>query len=326
MKIEQLKIDGWDRQYKSALIIDKNGQIETDQVIKKGEVVEIKKPLNEKQKYKINQIKDIKEHIEANEGNYIHNIYKYCYPYLVELQLLDKGNKNNIHIIRFITLATFLCKDGYIRYNSRKIKKSSLMKIWDTSSRNSRNKTYDKLKEINYIYEDKEGYIMVNDKVMVNGKIEEFKNIKKADNNTTYTRLFSKNIQDMYYSCDDKKRKLLANLFKILPFVSFKHNVFCSNPQQVNEKELELLNWTDLARICGYEDKKNITKFKRDMLNLEIYEDISTLGMFIGANARQCICINPKIYYGGNDIEEVRHLYAMFKLIDDNSPTQKKVN
>lgn len=315
-------------QNQSLLRVDQKGNVLEHKVIKADEIAEIKtkKTLTEQQKYRINELHSIKEHIQDNEGCYIHNIYKYCYPYLVELQLLDEGSKNNIHIIRFIVLATYLCKDQYIRYKNRKCKKSSLMKIWDTTSRNSRNKTYDRLKQINYLLEDEEGYLMVNKNVMKNGTIEGFKAMKKDDDNITYTRLFTKNIQDMYYNCDDKKRKLLANLFKILPFISFKHNVFCSNPQEINEEELELLNWTDLARICGYDDKKQVTRFKKDMMNLEIYKGISTLGMFIGSNARQMICINPKIYYSGNDIEEVRHLYAMFKMVDNckSSKSDKK--
>ena len=55
------------------------------------------------------------------------------------------------------------------------------------------------------------------------------------------------------------------------------YNVFCMNPQEVDEKKLDLLTWTDLARICGY------------------------------------------------DIDGIRNLYAMFKMID-NSNKNKKLN
>ena len=276
-------------------------------------------------KKKSQEIQEISEFIQANEGNFIHSLYRYCYPYMFELQLLDEGSKNNIHIIRFIILCTYLSKDGYVRFESRKITRKKLYKLWDLKDSKQSKKTYKKLKEVNYIYEDEEGCIMINQDIVINGKVKGFKKLKKLDEKYTYSRLFSKNIQDMYYNCDDRKRKLLGNLFKILPFINFKHNVFCANPQELDEKELQLLKWSDLARICGYNDTKQITRFKKDMLNLELYEGVSTLGMFVGANARQMICVNPKIYYGGNDIKDVNHLYALFKMIDTNNPT-KKIN
>ncbi len=314
----QLQIENWNRQNNSVLQITKNGLITSDNVIKPGEKINIGKFLTDKQKYKINQTKEIREFISSNEGNFIHSLYKYCFPYMLELQNLDNGNKNNIHIIRFIVLCTYLSEDSYIRYNSRKITKSRLIKIWDLKDSKQSKKTYEKLKEIEYIIEDEEGYVMVNQNVMINGKVNGLKKLKKENENTTYTRLFTKNIQDMYYSCEEKKRKQLANLFKILPFVNFKYNVFCSNPQEIDEKKLQLLTWTDLTILCGY-DKSKVARFKKDMLNLEIYKDTSTLGMFVGASTRHMICINPKIYYGGHDVQEVRHLYAMFKMIDNSN-------
>lgn len=276
-------------------------------------------------KKKSKEIQEISEFIQSNEGNFIHSLYRYCYPYMLELQSLDVGSKNNIHIVRFIVLCTYLSKDGYVRFESRKITRKKLYKLWDLKDSKQSKKTYEKLKEVNYIYEDEEGCIMINQDIVINGKVKRFKKLKKLDEKYTYSRLFSKNIQDMYYNCADRKRKLLGNLFKILPFINFKHNVFCANPQELDEKELQLLKWSDLARICGYNDTKQITRFKKDMLNLELYEGVSTLGMFVGANARQMICVNPKIYYGGNDIKDVNHLYALFKMIDTNNST-KKIN
>jgi len=231
----------------------------------------------------------------------------------LELQELDNGSKNNIHIIRFIVLCTYLSKDGYIRYESRKITKSRLIRIWNLKDSKQSKKTYEKLKKINYIIEDKEGNIMINEKIMTNGKIEGFKKLKKADNNTTYTRLFSNNIQDMYYSCEEKDRRQLSVLFKILPFVNFKYNVFCMNPQEIDKKKLIICNWKELARICGYEES-NSPRLKKDLMKLRIYDSL-TIGMFTTANGN-AICINPKIYYSGNDISEVKYLYSLFEMCD----------
>ena len=300
---------------KSVVIVDKNGNVLSHHVIHNNEKIEIKRDLTEKQKYKIKQNKDIKDFIECNEGSFIHNLYKYCYPYMLDLQELDEGSKSNIHIIRFIVLSTYLSKDGYVRYQNRKIKKSRLIRIWNLKNSRDPKKTYDRLKNIGYIIEDSEGYIMINQDVMKNGKIIDFNKIKNKNDNYTYTRLFSKNIQDMYCNCKERDRGKLAILFKLLPFVNFKYNVFCYNPTETIEENINLCNWKDLARICGYDDS-NSSRIKKDLWNLKIY-DSSVVGIF-ATKTGNAICINPKVYYGGNDIKDVKHLYAMFKMCENS--------
>lgn len=268
-------------------------------------------------KKKSKEIREISEFIQSNEGNYIHLIYKYCYPIFDKLQAKCDGNKSNIHMIRLIVLASYLnFKNNLFDNNNNRIKKSSLGKIWNVkNNRKSINETYDLLIKCDYIYENEEGYIMINDNLMVKGAINDFKKLHKQDSNLTYTRLFTKNIQDMYEGTEPKARKQLANLFKILPFINFKHNVFCSNPTETNFDNLDLLNWTDLANICGYESKSNITKFKKDLWDLEIFGKC-TVGQF-SCKKGYYIAINPKIYYGGHNIDDVQFLYKSFGLFEN---------
>lgn len=87
--------------------------------------------------------------------------------------------------------------------------------------------------------------------------------------------------------------------------------MFCENPTETNEKELKLYTWTDLARICGI-DAKNVTRFKKELWNLKIYGH-NTIGEFLSGNGK-AICINPKVYYSGDNINDVKNLYVMFKM------------
>lgn len=273
-------------------------------VVKESQVKAIKK--------KAKNISSISEHIEQNEGAFVHFIYKYGKPIMESLELKCRGNKANIHIIRFIQLATYSTFGGKLFDSNRnRIKRSSLKTIWDTTSKNSIKETYDLLIECGYIYETEEGYIMISDDLIVKGAIDDFKKLRKQDENLTYTRLFSKNIQALYEGTEPKARKQLANLFKILPYINFKYNVFCENPTETNENELKLYTWTDLARICGV-DAKNVTRFKRDLWKLKIY-GYNTIGEFTSGDGK-AICVNPKVYYSGDNIEDVRNLYVMFKM------------
>lgn len=298
--------------YNRVLELDQDDNVVSCHYIKPGkEKIKVEKLLSDKQIYRIKKNKDIEEmanFIEVNEGNYIHTIYTYISPYMLELE------GNNLDIIRMIVLASYLTFGGRLYdKNNNEIKKSSLKNIWDTTSRNSINKTYNKLKEVGYIYESEEGYIMINEELFNKGAIDNWKQLKKVNNSLTYTRLFADNIQDMYYNSKDTERKRLANFFKILPFVNFKYNVLCSNPTETEEIKLQLLNWKELALLCGVEEK-NATRLKNDLMKLRI-QGHEVIGMFITGSGK-AICINPKVYYGGHDIEQVGHLYSMFRMCD----------
>jgi hypothetical protein len=266
-------------------------------------------------KHKLELDKEMADFIKENEGAFIHLIYKYGSVIFKELEEKLSGNKSNIHIIRFIILATYMTFGGKLFDDDKnRIKKSSLKHIWDTTNRNSVNETYNLLLECGYIYLTEEGYIMINEKMIIKGEITDIINeLKKEDGRYTYTRVFVNNIKSMYYGTEQKQRKQLANLFKILPYVNFKYNVFCSNPTETDEMKLELLSWGDLAKLCGY-DRTNVTRFKKDLWNLKIY-DHCVIGEF-HCKSGMAICVNPKVYYGGDDVSDVRNLYAMFKMCE----------
>lgn len=263
-------------------------------------------------KHKLELDKEMADFIKENEGAFIHLIYKYGSVIFRELEEKLSGNKSNIHIIRFMILASYQTFGGKLFDDDKhRIKKSSLKHIWDVSNRNSINESYNLLLECGYIYEE-EGYIMINDKMIIKGEITDIINeLKKEDGRYTYTRVFVDNIKSMYYGTEQKQRKQLANLFKILPYVNFKYNVFCSNPTETDETKLELLNWTNLAELCGY-DKTHVTKFKKDLMNLKVY-DVDVIGYFKRGTG-MTIVVNPKVYYGGDDANDVKWLYKLFNM------------
>lgn len=273
----------------------------------------------QRESYKNHQeaIEEMKETIAEDEGAFVHLIYKYGTAIFRELEEKVPGNKNNIHVIRFMMLATCLTFGGNLfDDNKHRVKKSSLKRIWDVQNRNSINETYEILKECGYIYETEEGYIMLNEEMVLKGEIKNFiKELKLEDGRYTYTRVFVDNVKEMYYGTEPKQRKQLANLFKALPYIHYKYNVFCANPTEADKDKVIPLNWTDLARLCGYEEKKHIAKFKKDLTSLGIY-DRSVIGQFENRTGNKIIVVNPRIYYGGNDLNEVKDLQRLFDWAD----------
>lgn len=255
---------------------------------------------------------EMKEFIENNEGVFVHLILKYGSTIFEKLEEIMPGSKCNIHIIRFVVLATFQTYKGVLSYsNGSEIKKKDLSKIWDTSSKNSINETYNLLKECGYIYENEEGHLMMNEELVVKGAVKNFEELRKEDKSYTYTRVFADNVRNMYYGTESKQRKQLANLFKILPYINYKYNVFCSNPTEADKTKLELLDWSDLAKICGY-DKTQVARFKKDLMKLKVY-GFDVIGEFSRGSGLS-ITVNPKIYYSGDDIKDVKWLYDAFEM------------
>ena len=314
---EQFKNGNFKRQHKSNITITEDGILLEDKIIKKGEVAKI---INKDQvdafKKKMEKENAMREYMKRNQGDFVNFMYEYMCPAFERLESREdcKGNKANIHIIRFIRLATHLnFNNNLYDDNNNRIKKGNLSKIWDTkNNRKSVTETFNILNSEGFIDVTKEGYIMINDSIIKKGEMKDFEKIKKQDYNKTYTRLFSDNITEMYLNTEPKARKQLANLFKILPYINFKYNVFCSNPIEGDEDKITPLTWSDLARICGYDEKKQIARFKKDLFNLTV-NGYEAIGQFISKNG-YTIVVNPKVYYGGDNIEDVKYLYAMFKM------------
>jgi hypothetical protein len=306
------------KEYKTFELTDKEtGEVisTTKAEIKPGTQVGIKATTEEQRdsyKHKKELIKEIKEFIEENEGSYVHLLFRYGAPIFRELEEKAPGSKCNTHVIRFMMLTTCLTFGGKLfDSNKNEVKKSSLKKIWDTTSKNSINDTYNLLKECGYIYETEEGYIMINEELVIKGAIENFEELRKQDHSFTYTRVFIDNLREMYLNTEPKQRKQLANLFKILPYINFKYNVFCTNPTEIDKKELDLLDWADLAKLCGY-DKSQVARFKKDLMNLKIF-GYDVIGEF-NRSSGMTIIVNPKVHYGGDDTNDVRYLYDLFDM------------
>lgn len=256
---------------------------------------------------------EMKEFIENNEGAFVSLIFKYGAVIFKEIEDRAEGNKGNIHVIRFIVLATYQNYKGCLTYsNGKEIKKKDLGKIWDVKDRKGINDTYNILKDCGYLYETEEGNLMINEDIVIKGVIKnKIKELKDDNKSYTCTRLFVDNVREMYNRTESKQRKQLANLFKILPYINFKYNVFCSNPTETDKTKLRLLDWTDLAEICGY-NVDNVSRLKKELMKLKIY-GYDVIGE-LNRGSGKTIIVNPHVYYGGDDTNDVKWLYDVFEM------------
>lgn len=249
---------------------------------------------------------NMREYLKDNEfGRYFHMIYKYNQPIFEELRKTVPKSKINITIVRFTVLVAHISLHG-------KVKKSMLKDVWDTENRNGINETYKFLLECGFIQETNDGFITINENIAREKIKDHIKELQKEDKNYTYTRIFCESILKLYYGTDINKRKQLANLYAVLPYINFKYNRLCKNPAETDNHKLEYLGWSDLCEICGY-DKSNFHKLRKDLMKLKINGQYILMDTIRGENIN-VIIVNPHIYYAGDNVNELK---AIMDLFDD---------
>lgn len=240
------------------------------------------------------------------DDNFFHLIYNYKLAIFDDIRKVSE-KKADTHIIRFIMLCTYMnFRNKLVDDNRKSIKKTDLKKIWNTSSKNSINETYNILIELRYINVDEDGIISVNKDVAQKGKIN-----KKM--NETYTRVFNETMKNLLKNIGAREQKKLANLFKILPFINYKYNILCLNPEETDKDKIKVLNWKDVANLCDYSESQS-SRLRKDMMSIKL-DNKHMIGEFT-IESGQAIVISPKIYYAGSDVNDVKWLYAMFSILE----------
>lgn len=169
---------------------------------------------------------------------------------------------SDVDVIRFIILSTNLStKDNYVRVNSRKVTKSKLKGIFDTSNSVESKKTYNNLLNCGYILLDNDGYIKINEEIFVRGNR---KHILTDD-------LFMLNIDcviELYNRIDKAQRKFLSTPIRLFGMINVMHNIVTLN---THESDIENINPMNMTKISDMFFKEgNGFRLKKKMDNILI--------------------------------------------------------
>ena len=248
---------------------------------------------------------NMREYLNDNEfGRFFHMIYKYNQPMFEDLRKIVPKSKVNITIVRFTVLVAHISLHG-------KVKKSMLTEVWDTENRNGINETYKFLLDCKFICISKDGFITINENIVREKIKDHIKELRKEDKSYTYTRVFCESILKLYYETEINKRKQLANLYAILPYINFKYNRLCNNPTETDNLEVEPLSWTDLCDICEY-DKSHAARLRKDLMKLKINGQYVLMDTICGED-ENIIIVNPRIYYAGDNVNELKAIMDLFE-------------
>ena len=243
----------------------------------------------------------------------------YIHMYYVSNELLfNKVNIERANISRLIYLAT------YIDYNDRQenllIKYSQCKEIEPMTRKDIKEKLGLKdttfksflknMKENNLLYE-------VNNKFYINP--DYFSKGKIHVKDKKYTRIYINTTRILYEGCNPKKHKSLSYVFQLIPFMNTELNIICENP---NEKDLNKIKKLNMKNICELlklsTDKKNMSRIKKDILNISINYQEKELYLFRSVKiegafgSRDYFVINPNIAWGGINISALKEIINLY--------------
>lgn len=211
----------------------------------------------------------------------------------------------NQFTFRFLYLCTYENFKGYLEFGNAKQEgrlciKKDLFEILKLNTKDCY-RTIDYLEENNLIFYDENGYVKINTDVCIKGEIKEKKRV---------VRMFDESIKELYENSLPKEHKKLSLLIKLLPLVNYKTNAICKNP---HENIIELIDRYAMKELSEYLGYSRIDSMKRALMGLRVNNQRVLMLAQIG-DKKDIIVVNPKIYYKGNNLEEMQGIMNLFKM------------
>ena len=242
---------------------------------------------------KIQSQNEFQSYVKEVCGSFYFNFYG---------DLLDKIEPQ--YLTRFLYLCTHLDYEGRLvkRVGKRNvvIDESELgfvLRLSRTETHNTKNVLIK-----NDLIKIERGIIYINSKFCKKGGVIKGCKVERS-------RMFDDTIKELYESCKKTEHKKLALLFRLLPYVNLRWNVICKNPTEEIFEEIEPYDVKELMTLLN---QSNITRFKRSLLDLTVKDE---LAMCINTNKYgDLLTINPKVYYKGVNLEELKYLIGLFSI------------
>ena len=248
--------------------------------------------------YYKNNILPLPTLLQEEYGNFIHTRYQ---------ALLEKLDYDTATAFRFIYLCTFMEYDtGYIIYRNKKIKKDFLIDLFNVS-KNTMTNIRKALFDNNLVYTDDEGYLIINTEYCYRGDISNDNRYKQQ-----CTRIFNNSIQDLYKkSNDSREHKMIGKFILLLPYINIWHNIICLNTKEKDIEKLQLPNSAQLDNILKV-GTRNANRTLNELFEITVGGEKAIL-MITDKRSVKMYVVNPRIYYGGNNINNLQETMGYFK-------------
>ena len=166
-----------------------------------------------------------------------------------------------------------------------------------------------------YLQENPSGLILTDRAIFYKG------DLKNADHNSLYRRLYIRSVRTLYRSISDTKYvKHLGYIFRLLPLINLEYNILCYNPAETNIEDIQPITLSEFCSLIHY-NSENVDKllniYRR--IRFEVPGKPNKTERFISfvsdgiSRGKSCIIVNPRILFNGSDYSKVEALGLFYK-------------
>lgn len=285
-------------------------QMDTGEVLTVEQIV--KEYLQEETEKRTNQVRglakrkskeELYQYLDFRYGSFSFNSYKRV------IELFTSENKfDGATCFKFMYLVTFMDYDNKLRYGSKYgDKHRNIMTVKDLSevlriTGKQARIVKGKLIAIGAVNIDNNDNITINHELVSKGRLN--KGYKQNS-----ARVFEETVRELYERSKVREHARLAIFIQLLPYINIYHNSICSNPEERDARLIEPMSMTDICRVLGL----NVEKAKRtesELFKISVAGEYM-IGKFL-RHGKYSYCINPRLYYKGSSIEDLKALGNLF--------------
>ena len=253
------------------------------------------------QEKKDNRVKGM-EYRKSTEASYVEmaeDLGSFSLVYYVRLTKLKIERQ---YILRFLYLITFMDYKYRLIFGKCKMPmlEKDLLEVLGMSEKYFF-ETKKVLIESGLLISNEKKELSVNEEIVRRGKI-----ISKKE---SFIRMYDKAIKEIYESATAREHKKLGLLVELLQYVNYSTNILCINPKESNINFLEAVSVKDLTEKFGY---SRIAMFKKTLFDITVQGEKAIMVATIGG--KDIIVVNPKVFYKGKKIEELKGIENLFKV------------
>lgn len=258
-----------------------------DEILKEA----YKKGIEDAQEKKENQKKGYKKKVELGK-HFKDNYGSFYFDFYLKIEKILEPQL----LVRTLYLCSYLdYNNNLIIKKDRLIYKRDLPRILRLSNKQS-DRTKDELIDKNILIINEDESLSINKKYFRRGDIMREEAIESV-------RIFDEAIRELYERCTPREHKKLALLYKLLPYINNNWNIVCKNVHEENKELIIPYQLKEIAELLG---EKNVTRFKNNLLKLTVNGQPVVMIQLVLNKSR--ILINPKVYYKGTRLDDVKNI------------------
>lgn len=142
--------------------------------------------------------------------------------------------------------------------------------------------------------------------------------------NMAAMKVFTHAVRYMYENIDVRSHQYISYLFRLIPYINLKYNVFCKNPLETDKSEVVRMTAKDMCHIFGIDDA-NVKRFIKTLFKLSFVDRngdkrsvITLVTNYKNDGERNFVLINPQFYAGYMSKADMLSVMDEFAIKDNN--------